>query len=54
MQSQVTKFKVENPIDSIITSDSKIECDHTYSLYQGLREVYQYCTKCDHKLEVVK
>ena len=30
--------------------DSK-ECSHDWKLYQGLRECYHYCTKCDQKKE---
>jgi hypothetical protein len=28
---------------------SKPECDHTWQKYEGLCEVYDFCTKCDVK-----
>lgn len=27
-------------------------CTHTFKLYQGFTESYNYCTKCDHKSNI--
>lgn len=26
------------------------DCNHDFKQYQGFRETYRYCTKCDHKV----
>lgn len=47
------EFRVDLPIgtENKVLSLDKDLCDHEYTEYQGLRESFKFCKKCDKKLE---
>ena len=48
-------YKTEDVLGSWFAHGKKIaaedlgQCNHKWSTYQGFREEYEYCTKCDKK-----
>jgi hypothetical protein len=34
---------------TITIEDVKMSCTHSWKLYQGLSEAYEFCTQCDEK-----
>jgi hypothetical protein len=38
-----------NDIPKSFSPEVKKECDHTFIQYHGLKETFEYCTKCDVK-----
>lgn len=42
------------PIDSYVEAPTGTECQHSFKMYIGFTQTFEYCIYCDEKREVVK